>query len=137
RARRLLGFWLVFAAHNGWIDRDQGLLAGRQHIVRAIELDDCDPWGQIALGYLSMMERRTEESIAAFRRAVDLNPSSAAAHCYLSHGLAFAGHDREAIAHGEEPIRLSPLDPEMAMFLGGIAVAHYLAGRFREALQYS
>jgi TolB-like protein/Tfp pilus assembly protein PilF len=136
-AQSLLGFCLVFAAHNGWIDRDKGLLAGRQHIVRAIALDDCDPWGQIAFGYWSMMERRTEESIAAFRRAVDLNPNSAAAHCYLSHGLAFAGQDREAIAHGEDAIRLSPLDPEMAMMLGGIAVAHYTAGRYVDALRYS
>jgi TolB-like protein/Flp pilus assembly protein TadD len=136
-ARSLLGFCLVFAAHNGWIDREKGLLAGRQHIARAIALDDCDPWGQIAFGYLSMMERRTEESIAAFRRAVDLNPNSAAAHCYLSHGLAFAGQDREAITHGEDAIRLSPLDPEMAMMLGGIAVAHYTAGRYAEALRYA
>jgi TolB-like protein/Tfp pilus assembly protein PilF len=136
-ARSLLAFCLVFAAHNGWIDRDQGLLAARPHIVRAIALDDCDPWGQIAFGYWSMMERRTEESLAAFRRAVNLNPSSAAAHCYLSHGLAFSGRDREAIAHGEEAIRLSPLDPEMAMMLGGIAVAHYIAGRYEEAVRYS
>jgi TolB-like protein len=136
-ARGLLGFCLVFAAHNGWIDRDYGLLAGREHIVRAVALDDCDPWGQIAFGYWSMMEGRTEESIAAFRRAISLNPSSAAAHCYLSHGLAFSGQDLEAIAHGEEAMRLSPLDPEMAMFLGGIAVAHYLAGRYVEAVRYS
>jgi TolB-like protein len=136
-ARSMLGFCLVFAAHNGWINRDQGLAAGHAHIVRAVALDDCDPWGQIALGYLSMMERRTEESLAAFRRAVNLNPSSAVAHGYLSHGLAFAGEGREAIAHGEEAIRLSPLDPEMAMFLGSIAVSHYLAGRFQEALRYS
>jgi TolB-like protein/cytochrome c-type biogenesis protein CcmH/NrfG len=136
-ARGLLGYCLVFAAHNGWIDRDQGLRAGRDHIARAVALDDCDAWAQIALGYLCMMERRTEESLAAFRRAVNLNPSSAAAHGYLSHGLAFSGHDREAIAHSEEAMRLSPLDPEMAMFLGATAVAHYLAGRFPEALQYS
>jgi TolB-like protein/cytochrome c-type biogenesis protein CcmH/NrfG len=136
-ARSLLGFCLVFAAHMGWIDRDHGLLAGREHAVRAIVLDDRDPWGQIALGYSALMERRTEESIAAFRRAVNLNPSSAAAHSYLSHGLAFAGQDREAIEHAEEAIRFSPLDPEMAMFLGGIAVAHYTAGRYAEAVRYS
>ena len=47
----------------------------------------------------AMMERRTEESIAAFRRALNLNPNSAAAHAHLSHGLAFAGQDREAIEH--------------------------------------
>ncbi|WP_213290473.1 winged helix-turn-helix domain-containing protein [Bradyrhizobium sp. sGM-13] len=136
-ARSLLGFCLVFAAHNGWIERDQGLQAARPHIIRAIALDDCDPWAQIALGYWSMMERRTEQSIAAFRRAVNLNPSSAAAHCYLSHGLAFSGQRCEAIAHGNEAIRLSPLDPDTAMFLGGITVANYLAGRYQEAFETS
>jgi TolB-like protein len=136
-ARSLLGFCLLFAAHNGWIDRSEGLKTGRDHTLRAIELDHRTTWGQIALGYLRMMERRTAESIAAFETAVRLGPSSAAAHCYLSHGLAFAGRDREAIEHAESAIRLSPMDPEMAMFLGGIAVAHYTAGRYDRALHYS
>jgi TolB-like protein len=132
-ARSLLAFRLLFAAHMGWVDRDDALRGGRQHAVRAMELDESDPWGQIALGYLSMMERRTEESIRAFRRAVDLNPNSAAARGGLGHCLAFAGYDREAIEHAENAIRLSPLDPDMAIFLGGIAVAHYCAGRYMEA----
>jgi TolB-like protein/Flp pilus assembly protein TadD len=136
-AQSLLGFCMVFAAHMGWLDRDQGLLPGRQHALRAIALDDRDPWGHIALGYCAMMERRTEESIAALRRAVMLNPNSAAAHSHLSRGLAFAGQDREAIEHGEDAIRLSPLDPDMALFLGGFAVAHYAAGRYAEAAHYA
>ena len=135
--RSLLGFCLIFAAHMGWIETAHGLVPGRLHAVRAIALDDRDPWGHIALGYCSMMERRTQESIAAFERAVSLNPNSAAAHSYLCHGLGFAGLDREAIEHGEEAIRLSPLDPEMARFLGGIAVAHYTASRFAEAANYT
>jgi TolB-like protein/DNA-binding winged helix-turn-helix (wHTH) protein len=136
-ARSLLGFRLVFAAHMGWVDREHALAAGHRHAVRAITLDDRDPWGHIALGYWAMMERRTEESIAAFRRAVGLNPNSAAAHGYLSHIFAFAGQDREAIEHGEEAIRLSPLDPEMAFFLGGIAVAHFTVDQFVEAVRYT
>src|SRR4029077_11963901 len=78
-------------------------------------------------------ERRTEASIAAFRRAVELNPNSAKAHGDLGRGLAFAGQDCEAIAQAEEAIRLSPLDPDMALFLGAIAVAHYGAGRYGES----
>jgi TolB-like protein len=136
-ARSLLGFCLVFAAHMGWVERDQGLLPGRRHALRAIALDDRDPWGHVALGYWALMERRTEESLAAFARAVDLNPNSAAAHSHLSRGFAFAGRDREAVEHGQDAIRLSPLDPEMALFLGAIAVAHYAAGRFAEAAQYT
>jgi TolB-like protein len=135
-ARGLLADRLVFAAHMGWIASDRGLALGREHALRAIALDDRDPWGHSALGYWAMMVRRTEESIAACRRAVDLNPNSAAAHTRLSHIFAFAGQDREAIEHGEAAIRLSPLDPEMAFFLGGIAVANYTAGRFEESVRY-
>lgn len=136
-ARARLGFCLVFAAHMGWTSRDHGLLPGRDHALRAIALDDCDPWGHIAIGYWAMMERRTEESIAAFGRGLELNPNSAAAHSHLSRGYAFAGRDREAIVHGEDAIRLSPLDPEMALFRGAIAVAHFTAGRFEEAMRYT
>ena len=136
-ARGLLGFCLVFAAHMGWIEREHALPLARQHAIRAICLDDRYPWGHIALGYCAMMERRSEESVAALRRAVSLNPNSAAAHSHLSRSLAFAGRDSEAIEHGKMAIRLSPLDPEMALFLGAIAVAHYTAGRFAEAVDRS
>lgn len=136
-ARGLLGFCQAFSAHMGWVDRQEGLLSGHQQAIRAIALDDRYPWGHIALAYCVMMERRTEEAIAAFRRAVSLNPNSAAAHSHLSRGFAFAGRDREAIEHGEEAIRLSPFDPEMALFLGAIAVAHYAVGRYAEAIERS
>ncbi len=136
-ARGLLGFCQIFSAHMGWCEREQCLLPGRQHAIRAIALDDRHPWGHIALAYWAMMERRTEEALAAFRRAVSLNPNSAAAHSHLSRGFAFAGRDREAIEHGEAAIRLSPLDPEMALFLGAIAVAHYAAGQYDETIERS
>ena len=50
-AQSLLGFCLVFAAHMGWIDRDPGCSRVGSMQRRAIALDDCDPWGHIALGY--------------------------------------------------------------------------------------
>jgi TolB-like protein len=136
-ARSLLAFALVFAAHMGWIDREEGLRKGGQRAASAVALDDRDPWGHIALGYAAFMERRTAEAIAAFRQAVAINPNSTAAHCHLSHGLAFAGKDREAIEHAQEAIRLSPLDPLMALFRGSIAVAHFTAGRYAEALHHT
>ena len=136
-ARGLLGFSLAFAAHMGWIEQAAGLVPAREHATRAIGLDDSDPSGHIALGYCAMMERRTGESLASLRRAVVLHPNSAAAHAHLSRGLAFAGEDRDAIAHGEEAIRLSPLDPDMALFLGGFAIAHFAGGRYAQAAEYA
>jgi TolB-like protein/Tfp pilus assembly protein PilF len=136
-ARSLLGFCLVNTAHMGWISRGEGVSPAREHAVRALELDEDDPWAHTALGYWAMMERRTEESIAAFRRAVELNPHSAASHSHLSRGLAFAGCHGEAIEHGEQAARLGPLDPQKALFFGGIAVAKHAAGRFDEAAHWS
>jgi tetratricopeptide (TPR) repeat protein len=136
-ARSLLAFCLVFAVHMGWISRDQGLHPGGRLAVGAIALDEFDPWAHIALGYSALVERCTEESIAAFRRAVCLNPHSAAAHAHLGHGLVFAGRDREGIEHAEDAIRLSPLDPMMALFLGTIAVGHFTARRYAEAACYT
>ena len=119
---------------DGWT-KARACLSARQHAERAIALDDRNPWGYSALGYAAMMQRRTEEAIAAFRAAVNLTPSSAAAHAHLSRGLAFAGYSEEAIKHGEAAMRLSPLDPEMALFRGGTAIAYYTARRFEEALR--
>jgi DNA-binding winged helix-turn-helix (wHTH) protein/tetratricopeptide (TPR) repeat protein len=136
-AQSLLGLCLVNAAHMGWIARDHGLPTGYEHAIRALALDDRDSWAHIALGYWAMMERHTDESIAAFRRAVELNPNSAATRSQLSRGLAFAGLHGEAIEHGEAAISLAPFDPQKALFLGGIAVAKHAAGRFDEAVHWS
>src|SRR5215475_2836060 len=135
-ARSLLAFCLAFSTHMGWAARCQASVP-REHAVRAIALDDHEPWAHIALGYWALMERRTEEALAAFRRAVDLNANSAAANAHLGHGLAFAGKDRKAIAHAENAMRLSPFDPMLALSLGTIAVAHYTAGRFAQAAEYT
>jgi TolB-like protein/Tfp pilus assembly protein PilF len=135
-AQSLLAFCGAFAAHMGWLDRAQGLLL-REHAQRAIALDEHDPWAHIALGYWALMERRTEQAIGSFRRALDLNPNSAAANAHLGHALAFAGQHGEAIERAEVAIRMSPFDPMTALSLGTIAVAHYTAGRYPEAARYT
>ena len=50
-AQSLLAFALVFAAHMGWRDRDTALLKAKGHADRAAELDDKDPWVDLAFGY--------------------------------------------------------------------------------------
>ena len=76
-------------------------------------------------------------TISSFRRALDLNPNSAAANAHLGHALAFAGQHGEAIERAEVAIRMSPFDPMTALSLGTIAVAHYTAGRYTEAVRFT
>jgi adenylate cyclase len=83
-AHSLLSFSLTFAGHMGWTDQAEALKNSRRHVNVAVKLDDNDPWAHVALGYLAMLERRTEESIAAYRRALELNPNSAVARGELA-----------------------------------------------------
>jgi tetratricopeptide (TPR) repeat protein len=108
-----------------------------RHAARAAELDDSDPWAHLALGFVAFVRRQTNVAAAEFRRAIELNPNFAAAHGYLGWTLAFDGQSDEATKHLEEAMRMSPHDPQNAIFNTGIAVTHYLEGRYAKAVEYS
>ena len=105
--------------------------------ARAAELDDSDPWAHLVLGFAAFQMGRTEDAAEEYQRAIDLNPNFAAAHGYLGWALAVAGQSDRAISHIEEAMRMSPHDPQNAMFNKGLAVAHYLAGRYTEAVGFA
>ena len=85
---------------------------------------------------MAFTRRRTEEAVEQFQRAIDLNPNFAAAHGYFGWALALDGQSDRAIPHLEQAIRMSPHDPQNAIFYVGLAAAHYLAGRYTEAVGY-
>jgi TolB-like protein len=106
--------------------------------VRALSRssDDLGAWDLVARAQTHVWRLTRpdyETATDALKWAVEAHSDYAPARS----GLAFAGQDREAIEHAEDAIRLSPLDPEMALFLGGIAAAHYAAGRYVEAAHYA
>ncbi len=131
-AHSMLAFAMLLLGYLGYIEpqvKDATALA-----ARAAELDRNDPWAYVALGFVSFIERRTDESIAHFERALNLNPNFAAAHGYLGWTLSFDGQSDKSIAHSQTAIRMSPHDPQQVIFYGGMAAAHYLAGRYDEAI---
>ena len=108
-------FACSFAAHMGWVDRGDALLAGRQHAVRAMALDDGDSWGQIALrlsGHDGKAHRGIDRGLSA-RGQTQSEFGGGPWRSRSRPGVCRDG-DREAIEHAEEAIRLSPLDPDMA-----------------------
>jgi adenylate cyclase len=135
----MLAFALLVSRLLGWSvgERDPLVKQAAALAARAAELDDSDPWAHLALGYLAFTTRRTDAAEEEFQRALDLNPNFAAAHGYLGSALAFAGRSEQAIAHLEQAIRMSPQDPQNAIFNNGFAIANYLSGRFAEAVSFS
>lgn len=75
--------------------------------VKAMSLDNSDPWAHLALGFVAYTKRSTDEAVEEFTRALDLNPNFAAAHGYLALALALADRPKEAITHGEQAILMS------------------------------
>jgi adenylate cyclase len=132
-AHSMLAFMMLVSGHLGWSVEEQAAALA----ARAAALDDNDPWAHLALGYTAFVRRQTSVATAEFRRAIALNPNFAAAYGYLGWALAFDGQSDQAIAHLEEAIRMSPHDPQNAVFNAGFAAAHYLAGRYAKAVEYS
>ena len=135
-AHSMLAFALLISRLLGWTLVAPEVKESAALATRAAELDDSDPWAHLALGYVAHTMRRTDDAAREYQRAIDLNPNFAAAHGYLGFALALAGRSDQAIAHLEQAIRMSPHDPQNAIFNNGLAVAHYLAGRYTEAITF-
>jgi len=131
-AHSMLAFAILSLGYLGYIEVDAREAASLA--ARAAELDRNDPWAYVALGFAAFTERRTDESTAHFQRALNLNPNFAAAHGYLGWALSFDGQSDKAIAHAQTALSMSPHDPQQVIFHGALAAAHYLAGRYDEAV---
>jgi TolB-like protein/Tfp pilus assembly protein PilF len=136
-AHSMLAFGLVLAGHYGWLPAFEVPQLAIQSARRAAELDANDPWAYLALGYVAMVARRTDDAAAQFRKAIDLNPNFAAAHGYFGYALAFDGRSEEAIGSLSLAIRMSPHDRQNPVFMAGLAVAHYLAHRYDQAIEWA
>jgi tetratricopeptide (TPR) repeat protein len=135
-AHSMLAFALLVSRQVGWISMEPEVNEPAAIAAHAVELDDRDPWAHLALGYVAFTRRRTDEAVDEFQHALDLNPNFAAAHGFLGHALALDGRSDQAIVHSEQAIRMSPHDPQNALFNVTLAAAHYIAGRYTDAIIY-
>jgi adenylate cyclase len=99
----------------------------------SLAVGEDDPWAHTALGYACSYAGDMRRAVAAFERAIELNPSLTMAYQGLAVALS-ADQPDEAIRVMMKAIRLSPRDPQMHLFLHQLAVAHLMAGRYDEAL---
>jgi len=133
-AHSTLAFALLFAAQMGWLELTAARDNARALAKKSRDLDDQDPWAHLALGYMHAMDRNADEAVLELDRAVNLSPSFAAAYGWRGFVKAHAGLSESAIADAGIAMRLSPKDPQNAVFVGTIGLAHYLADRYEEAL---
>jgi TolB-like protein/Tfp pilus assembly protein PilF len=104
---------------------------------RAVQLDERNEYAHWALGISCWGLHRLDEGIAALQRAVELNPNCSLAYGSLGTALAIAGKTEDAIENQEIAIRMNPRDPSIFFRFSGLALAHYTADDFENAILWA
>jgi adenylate cyclase len=133
----LIAYLTALEALYGWIPEEIAIPAARDAAEKGLLLDTDDPWVHLALGYVHQQNRRSEDAVQEYRKALALNPNFALTHTYLAFALCYLGQIDEALAHISTSERLSP----RGLFYGinslARAVAYFFAEKHKEASAFA
>ncbi len=114
------------------------LEAALQSVQKAIRLDDADEYSHWMLGgILGQGFGHHDKAIAAYRRALELNPNFLIAFGSLGTVLALAGRAEESIRNSETCIRLNPREPGNFFRFSGLALAYFVAQDYVKTREWS
>ena len=109
-----------------------------EHAERAVLVDPANSRALAAAGYaLSGMHYGFDEGLEMTHRAAAVNPGSA--HVHNARGQVFVtlGESEKALACFEEARRLNPFYVHAPLGITlGVTMAHFLAGRFEDAVKW-
>lgn len=130
---RSIGVW------QGRSSDPAGSLSDAVDLARkAIELDPRHALALATYGHLkSTLQHDHDGAEHCLGSALRSCPNHAFAWLMSSFTQSYRGHPDEALVHAKKALRLSPLDQGRFYHLTAIAVAHYAAGRFDEAVTWA
>ena len=97
--------------------------------VRALDADPTEAYAHWALGAVRLFQRRHDDAIAAYQRAVELNPNGQDLLVYYGWALTYSGEPDEGLAFMEQAIARNPYHP--GWYLWDVAWAHFVAHRYQ------
>ena len=116
----------------GWISYAEAFAHQKAAAQKAIELDDSRPEPHLELGFAAMNQDwdwATQNK--EFRRALELNPNSAAVHWAYANYLNRIGLAKDAVAEAKIALQLDPVSSLSYMHLSFV---YYYARQYDEAL---
>jgi TolB-like protein/Flp pilus assembly protein TadD len=121
---------------GGWMaDRPHELAEANRLARRAVELGNDDAVALATAGFaLTDLVGEIEDGDAFIEKALELNPNLAWAWLYSGWAKSALGDAALAIERIARAKRLSPHDPQGVSIHTALAFAHFIAGRYREAL---
>ncbi|MFC7701543.1 winged helix-turn-helix domain-containing tetratricopeptide repeat protein [Bradyrhizobium sp. GCM10028915] len=119
----------------GWAENPAlELQEGLQAALKAVYLDERNPYSHYALAIVSIFSGQLEQAIRAARKAIDISPSFALGHLGLGIALLFSGRASQAISPLQHGLRLSPYDPQNFVWFNMLALADLFEGKAEPAL---
>jgi adenylate cyclase len=163
--RALRAFTLVMQPDNEWLQEADALLSqddtqASTHFVRvwrhlialsqggpadlaaaakAVDAMDCDDPASVAVAVhlRSVLDREYRLASAMLDRVIDLSPFCAMAWTLKSLTLCRLGEGQLAVYHAEQAQTMPALGPERAWRDQVTALAHYVAGRYGDAVRWA
>jgi len=134
-----LANWYSHQKVYGWASYDETeAIQASEFARRAVTLVSDDAGVLAPSGYaIAFVAHELEEGAGHVNRAVQLNPNYAPACFWAGFVKVYQGHHQDAWAYFDRVVRLSPLDPRIAFAYNGIAITHFLSGRYEDAYSWA
>ena len=117
---------------------DEHLEALDRVVNRALAINPDDALAIYFHGYvLKRLGKNLNQALAAFERAIAIDPNLAVAHNYVSQIKVFLGRANEAAEHTLKAIHLSPRDPQLAEWYYQLAITYIHQQRYDEAVEWA
>lgn len=123
--------YYLLAALMGELRPHEALTEAEDLITRGRMIDENSAMLQNTLAMLRMFQWRWDESEAAFRRAIELEPDNPHVRMMYSHLCCFRGRHEDAVQQAKIGVDLDPLDPATNFHL---VKSCYYARRFDQAV---
>ncbi len=130
---------IVYRRAQGWaVDAGKEADEAIRLACAALDADSGDPEVLRISGFtLAYVGGDNRAGLLLVERSLSLNPNSAPAWNASGHIRGWLQDPETAIEHLERAIRLSPFDPLLATFYGGLAMAHFQAKRYAIAAEWA
>jgi TolB-like protein/Tfp pilus assembly protein PilF len=124
---------------HGWVfDLKKEAQEALQLAQAALDADSYDAEVLHMSGFtLAYVGGDNETGALLLGRSLSINPNSALAWSASGHIKGWLGEPEVAIEHFTRAIRLSPFDPMLSTFYGGIAMAHFVAKHYASAVEWA
>jgi adenylate cyclase len=120
---------------HSWRSLLEGLNAIEALARRAVALDPANAEARSCLGMALYKRADYEGALAEIEYALVTSPNLAIAHGVFGAILVFSGRPKRGIAALERNMRLDPRDPQLAVRLNQIALAHYFSREYANAVE--